>query len=159
MKGLRPETGAGSQAKGASRVLSLIVRGLEAAALKSWINPGGSVRPQSDFCREQRVDLEVAQLPALVTELRERSLRGPSELEPQLLVRQQAADDSFNRSMCHGNTPLSRMTNASLAHSACASFRRPPEPPTGVRPAGSAQDLQLLKGHCSPRAQADAARW
>jgi hypothetical protein len=85
--------------EGSSRAVSVIVRGLEAAALKPWINPGGRVRPEPDFCREQRVDLEAAQLPPLVTELGERSLRGASELEPQLLIRQEAADDSFNRSM------------------------------------------------------------
>jgi hypothetical protein len=72
---------------------------LEAAALKPWINPGGNIRPQPDLHGEQRVDFEAGQLPTLLGELRERSLRRASELATQLFVRQQAADDSFNRSM------------------------------------------------------------
>jgi hypothetical protein len=79
---------------------------LEAAALKSWINSGGSVRPQPDLCREQRVGFEAAQLPTLLMQLRERSPGRLDELVPQLLIRQQAADESFNRAMRHGEIPF-----------------------------------------------------
>ena len=72
---------------------------LQAAALKPRINPGGDLRPQTDLYREQRVDFEVAQLPTLLTQLRERSAWSPNKLESQLLVRHEAANDSFNRSM------------------------------------------------------------
>ena len=65
-----------------SPVFSCIVVGLEAAALKPWINPIGNVRPQPDLDGEQRVDFDPAQLPALFTELRERSPREACELEP-----------------------------------------------------------------------------
>jgi hypothetical protein len=78
---------------------SLFLFVFEAAALKTWINPGGNFRPQSDLHREQRVDLDASQLPTLFAEFDERSLRGARELEPQLLVCHQTADDSFNRSM------------------------------------------------------------
>ena len=71
---------------------------LEAGALKTWINPGGSLRPQSGLHGEQRVDFDARQLPTLFAELRERTLGGASEAEPQLFVRQQAADDSLDRS-------------------------------------------------------------
>jgi len=67
-------------------MFSFIVAGLEAAALKPWINPGGNIRPQPDLHGEQRIDFETAQLPPLFSQLRERSPRGASELEPQLLV-------------------------------------------------------------------------
>jgi len=76
-----------------------IVAGLQAAALKPRINPGGHLRPQTDLYGEQRVHFEPAQLPTLFTQLRERSPRRPSELVPQLLIRQEAADGSFNRSL------------------------------------------------------------
>jgi hypothetical protein len=82
-----------------SPVFSFIVAGLEAASLKPWINPGGNIRPQLSLHGEQRVDFETAQLPTLFSQLSKRSARGASELEPQVLVRQQTTDDSFNRSM------------------------------------------------------------
>ena len=75
------------------------VVGLQAAALKPRINPGGNLRPQTDLNGEQRVDFEAAQLPTLFMQLHERSPWRPRELVPQLLVRQEAADDSFNRSL------------------------------------------------------------
>jgi hypothetical protein len=64
-----------------------------------WINPGGNIRPQPGLHGEQGVDFEAGQLPTLLSELRKRSLWRASELSPQLFVRQQAADDPFNRSM------------------------------------------------------------
>jgi hypothetical protein len=76
--------------------------GLEPAALKPWVNSAGDITPQPDLCGEQRVSFEPAQLPSLFTELRERSSRGASEPQSQLLIRQEAADDSFNSSMCQG---------------------------------------------------------
>ena len=73
--------------------------GLQAAALKPRINPGGHLRPKTDLYGEQRLDFETAQLPTLFTQVRERPPRRPNELVPQLLIRQEAADDSLNRSM------------------------------------------------------------
>jgi hypothetical protein len=73
--------------------------GLEAAALKPWINPGGNIRPQPCLHGEQCVDLEARELPTLLSQLSERSLRRASELAPQLLIGEQATDDPFNRSM------------------------------------------------------------
>ena len=75
------------------------VVGLQAAALKPRIDPGGHVRLQTHVYCEQRVDFEAAQFPTLLVQLHERSPRRPSELAPQLLIRQEAADDSFNRSL------------------------------------------------------------
>src|SRR5260221_4248298 len=75
------------------------VVGLQAAALEPGIDPGRHFRPQTDFYREQRVHFEAAQLPTLLMQLRERSPWRASELVPQLLICQQAADDPFNRSM------------------------------------------------------------
>jgi hypothetical protein len=46
---------------------SFIFVGLEAAALKPWINPGGNIRPQPDLYGEQRVDFEAGQLPTLLS--------------------------------------------------------------------------------------------
>jgi hypothetical protein len=80
-------------------VLIVSVVGLQGAALKPRINPGGRFRPQTDVYGEQRVDFEAAQLPTLFTQLCERSPRRANELLPQLFIRQQAADNSFNRSM------------------------------------------------------------
>jgi len=73
--------------------------GLQAAALKPRINPGGRLGPQTDFYGEQRIDLEAAQVPTLFIQLRERSPRRPGELVPQLLIGQEAADNSFDRSL------------------------------------------------------------
>src|SRR5438876_6009083 len=73
------------QANTLSRTFSFIVVGLEAAALKAWINSGGSVRPHPDVCCDQRVDLEAGELPTLFSQRREHSLRRASELAPQLL--------------------------------------------------------------------------
>jgi len=75
------------------------VVGLQAAALKPRIDPCGHLGPQTGIDREQRVNLEAAQLPTLFVQIHERSPRKPSELVPQLLIRQKAADDSFNRSL------------------------------------------------------------
>src|ERR1700730_8552797 len=46
--------------------------GLEAAALKPGINPGGNIRPQPGLHGEQGVDFEAGQLPTLLSELRKR---------------------------------------------------------------------------------------
>jgi hypothetical protein len=78
---------------------SFILVVLEAAALKPWIDPSGNIRPQPDLDGEQRVGFEAGELPTLLGQLRERSLRRARELAPQFLIRQQATDDSFNRSM------------------------------------------------------------
>jgi hypothetical protein len=78
---------------------TFILGGLEAAALEAGINPSGNLRPQPDLDGEQCIDFESTQLPTLFTQLLNCSPRGAGELEPQLLVRQQAANDSFNRSM------------------------------------------------------------
>jgi hypothetical protein len=73
--------------------------GLETAALQLRINPIGGVRPQPGVGADQRVNLDAGQIPPLFTQGLERSPRGASKLKPQVLVRQEAADDSFNRSM------------------------------------------------------------
>src|SRR5579862_2261554 len=73
----------------------LILVGLEAAALKPWINPSRDIRPQPDLDGEQRVGFEPGELPPLLRERGERSLRRAGELAPQLFIRQQAADDPF----------------------------------------------------------------
>jgi hypothetical protein len=78
---------------------SFKVVGLQAAALKPRINPGGHLGPQIELYGEQRVDFKATQLPTLLIQLRERSPRKVNELVPQLLVRQEAPDDPFNRSM------------------------------------------------------------
>ncbi len=84
----------------ASTALSrFTVVGLQAAALEPRINPCRHLGPQTDLYSEQRVDFEAAQLPTLFVQLRERSPRRSNELVPQLLIRQEAADDSFNRSL------------------------------------------------------------
>jgi len=72
---------------------------LQAAALKPRINPGGHFRPQTDRCREQCVNFKAAQLPTLFMQPQERSPWRPNELVPKLLIRQESADDSFNRSL------------------------------------------------------------
>jgi hypothetical protein len=73
--------------------------GLQAAALKPWINPSGHLRPQTVLYREQRVDFEPGQFPTLFIQPHQCSLGGSNELAPQILIRQKAADDSFNRSL------------------------------------------------------------
>jgi hypothetical protein len=83
----------------ASMALSRLVVDLQAAALKPRIDPGGHLGPQTDLYREQRVDFQAAQLPPLFIQLRERSTRRAGEVVPQLFIRQQPADHSFNRSM------------------------------------------------------------
>src|SRR5258707_12483579 len=80
-------------------VSRLAVVSPEAAALKPWINPVGHLWPETAVDGEQRVELEAAQLPPLFDELGERSPRPASELEPQFLVRQQAAEDWFDQSL------------------------------------------------------------
>src|SRR4051812_46995645 len=75
------------------------VLGLQAAALEPRINPAGDLGPQAELGSEQRVDFEAAQLPPLFIEHHERSFRKATELVPQFLIRQETADDSFNRSL------------------------------------------------------------
>jgi hypothetical protein len=77
----------------------LTVGGLQAAALKPRIDPGGHFGPQTNLYGEQRVDFQAAQLPPLFIQLRERSPRRASEIVAQLFIRQQTADHSFDRSM------------------------------------------------------------
>jgi hypothetical protein len=59
----------------------LVVRGLEAAALKPWINPSSHIGPQPDVYGQQGVDFEPAQLPSLFTQFRDRLPREASELK------------------------------------------------------------------------------
>jgi hypothetical protein len=72
---------------------------LQAAALEPWINPGGDLGPQIPLYSEQRVAFEAAQLPTLFMQLHKRLRRRADELAPQLLIGQEAADYSFNRSL------------------------------------------------------------
>jgi hypothetical protein len=81
------------------RLSCFTVAGLQAAALKPRIDPGGHLGPQIDLDGEQRVNFQTAQLPPLFIQLRERSPRRASEIVPQLFIRQQTADHSFDRSM------------------------------------------------------------
>jgi len=82
-----------------SQLSGVTIAVLQAAALKPRINPGGSPRPQAGFRGEQRVDFKTAQVPALFNQLRKRSLGRTGERAPQLVIRQEAADEPFNCSM------------------------------------------------------------
>jgi hypothetical protein len=75
------------------------VLGLQAAALKPLVNPGGDLGPQADLGGEESVDFKAGQLPTLLIQLREGSSRRPNELAPQFLIRQEPPDGSFNRSL------------------------------------------------------------
>ena len=76
-----------------------LVVGLDAGALKPWVDPGGEVGPQRGPGGEQCGDFKPAQLPSLIAQLCQRPCRGSREPPPQFFIRQEAADDSLNGPM------------------------------------------------------------
>jgi hypothetical protein len=83
-----------------------IFLGVRTRSLKPRVDAGGDIGPHADFCGKQRVHFDPAQLPPLFTQLGERTSRGASELQPQVLIRQETADDSFNGPMGQGTQPF-----------------------------------------------------
>src|SRR5262245_24452475 len=71
----------------------------EAAALEPGINAFGNLRPQTDVCTHQCINLRMIQLPSLLSKRFQRVLRGPHELDPQFLISREATYYSFNHSL------------------------------------------------------------